>query len=192
MTVLKRHLRILEHAFAAEIERAMNDGSLPIQVGSSKPVRECVELGYLEERVAEIVASNGFVITVRGHELTHRGRLVYCRECEPTPAPNERAVPVLPVNSAVDGRRRGGIPLFDLDLEQAWIDNGPSPAGNPGPYLHAPRMDSTDRTKPHPEETVHRIYSRLWVGNRFERRTITGVRVGRIDGMWHWIYKVAA
>lgn len=57
-----------------------------------------------------------------------------------------------------------GIPVTafwsSLDWARAWKDNGPSPAGNPGPYLHVP----------YPREgTAHRIYPRsqpgdtLWV-----------------------------
>ena len=48
----------------------------------------------------------------------------------------------------------------DLDFSRATGDNGPSPAGNPGPYLHVPRRDG---------ETWHRIYPKyapgdlLWV-----------------------------
>ena len=43
-----------------------------------------------------------------------------------------------------------------LDFERAWIDHGPSPAGNPGPYLKVPATD----------EAVHRLYSRRWAGDR--------------------------
>lgn len=56
-------------------------------------------------------------------------------------------------NCIVDG---GGIKLADLDLSGAWIDKGPSPAGNPGPYLKAPHKT---------EDTVHRIYPRIQVGD---------------------------
>lgn len=44
----------------------------------------------------------------------------------------------------------------ELDLEHAWVDPGPSPAGNPGPYLKATRLSE--------DETVHRLYSRVWIG----------------------------
>jgi hypothetical protein len=46
-----------------------------------------------------------------------------------------------------------------MAFERAWVDKGPSPAGNPGPYLKAPWPQEDD-------ETVHRIYSRVQVGDR--------------------------
>jgi hypothetical protein len=39
-----------------------------------------------------------------------------------------------------------------LDWSQAWIDMGPSIAGNLGPYWHVPLPE---------EETVHRLYPRV-------------------------------
>lgn len=51
------------------------------------------------------------------------------------------------------GRRH---PWGELDFERAWIDNGPSPAGNPGPYLQVPWPT---------RDTVHRVYPRLWEGD---------------------------
>ncbi len=47
-----------------------------------------------------------------------------------------------------------------LDFERAWIDPGPSPAGNVGPYLHVPFKGWPT------EETVHRIYPRYQIGDR--------------------------
>jgi len=44
----------------------------------------------------------------------------------------------------------------NLDFAAAWVDPGPSPAGNPGPYLKVPGGD----------ESVHRVYSRVQVGDR--------------------------
>lgn len=43
-----------------------------------------------------------------------------------------------------------------LDLAGAWKDQGPSPVGNPGPYLLAPSS----------EGTRHRVYPRWRVGDR--------------------------
>ena len=40
----------------------------------------------------------------------------------------------------------------DLDWSRAWVDMGPSPAGNLGPYWHVPLKSG---------ETVHRLYPRL-------------------------------
>lgn len=50
---------------------------------------------------------------------------------------------------------------FDaLDWSQAWVDDGPSPAGNPGPYWHVPCL--------HPEagETTHRLYPKWQKGDQ--------------------------
>lgn len=61
-------------------------------------------------------------------------------------------------NSLVDGngisKKRWEAAGFDL--ANATIDNGPSPAGNPGPYLKATCA----------EGTTHRIYSRVQPGER--------------------------
>lgn len=43
-----------------------------------------------------------------------------------------------------------------LDLGAGWLDPGPSPAGNPGPYLKVPGG----------EESVQRVYSRIQPGDR--------------------------
>jgi hypothetical protein len=40
-------------------------------------------------------------------------------------------------------RGRAMIEAFnDLDWSKAWMDLGPSPTGNPGPYWHVPRNGS--------------------------------------------------
>lgn len=53
-----------------------------------------------------------------------------------------------------------------LDFTDAWVDPGPSPMGNPGPYLHV-------RMRPHDKdpqvaslETVQRVYPRIQPGDR--------------------------
>ena len=67
--------------------------------------------------------------------------------------------PISRRNSLFDGHP--GMPYGcnwdDLDFENAWVDRGPSPAGNPGPYLKVPLPA---------EETVHRCYPRFWIGDR--------------------------
>lgn len=63
-------------------------------------------------------------------------------------------------NSLVDGTRSRKL-YADLDFSQAWVDNGPSPAGNPGPHLKAPRIS---------EDTVHRVYPQWQVGDRIWAR----------------------
>lgn len=55
-------------------------------------------------------------------------------------------------SSLIDGWSAAQVAFWaDLDFARAWVDNGPSPAGNPGPYLKAPRPA---------EGTIHRIYPR--------------------------------
>lgn len=67
-----------------------------------------------------------------------------------------------PQNTLRDGHRwsKQWAPFEALAWDRAWIDDGPSPAGNPGPYLKAPWSA---------EDTIHRVYpivqpgDRLWV-----------------------------
>lgn len=40
----------------------------------------------------------------------------------------------------------------DLVWDRAYVDMGPSPSGNPGPYWHVPHRDG---------DTVHRLYPRV-------------------------------
>jgi hypothetical protein len=49
--------------------------------------------------------------------------------------------------------------------DRAWIDNGPSPAGNAGPYLKLP-VSNLEMRDGGDDETVHRIYPRMQVGDR--------------------------
>lgn len=49
-----------------------------------------------------------------------------------------------------------------LDLARAYPDPGPSPAGNPGPYLKAPHVE---RDTFHDGGCWHRLYSRVQVGD---------------------------
>ncbi len=59
-------------------------------------------------------------------------------------------------NSLVDGRRATPALWADLDFDAAWVDAGPSPAGNLGPYLKVPRRS---------EESVHRVYATIEAGD---------------------------
>ena len=77
--------------------------------------------------------------------------------------------------SLIDGCARG-IPWRELDLAGAWVDPGPSPAGNPGPYLKARRLDREYPGRWHPDDTVHRIYPRR-----------PGARPELRDGVWWWV-----
>lgn len=81
---------------------------------------------------------------------------------------------ITPRTSLVDGRgigRRGmfGDPEFwqHLDFGAAWVDRGPSPAGNPGPYLKVPYP---------PEGSVHRVYPRIEPGDLLYVRETWGTQ----------------
>ena len=63
-------------------------------------------------------------------------------------------------NSYFDGHRWPKDLEGELLWDEAFVDPGPSPIGNPGPYLQLPRVDGRERC-------VHRIYPRVQVGDRF-------------------------
>lgn len=67
-----------------------------------------------------------------------------------------------------DATSRGNWKVSELDLGQAYVDQGPSPAGNPGPYLHAPvtRAGLKARDWPADDRVVDRLYPRFSVGDR--------------------------
>jgi len=72
----------------------------------------------------------------------------------------------------------------ELDFSKAWPDYGPSPAGNPGPYLHVPFP---------PEGTVHRVSPRyqvgdlIWIKETWGRCDFPGTDTafGRIKILYH-------
>jgi hypothetical protein len=67
---------------------------------------------------------------------------------------------------------------YNLDLSDAFVDTGPSPAGNPGPYLQVAGGD----------ETRHRVYPRVQPGDRLWVRETwvkaDGLVTFRADGDW--------
>jgi hypothetical protein len=69
-------------------------------------------------------------------------------------------------NSNIDGHGVWKDLWNRLDFSRAWVDPGPSPGGNPGPYLKTPTKD---------KKTVHRIYPRvfpddiLWVRESWQK-----------------------
>jgi hypothetical protein len=63
---------------------------------------------------------------------------------------------------------------WKFDLAGARLDQGPSPAGNVGPYLHALRIGA---------DTIHRLYPLVQVGHGlWVRETWKGVASGRAPG----------
>lgn len=77
-------------------------------------------------------------------------------------------------NSLVNGSP-AALPFAQLDFVKAWIDPGPSPSGNRGPYLKVPSLDG---------EVMHRVYPRLHPGRRLWGRETWGVSDDREDIDW--------
>lgn len=102
-------------------------------------------------------------MTTRIHSLLFKGAMI--RSIEWGFKTMTRRVPTLH-NTLIDGRQcgkrsmicgvRGDVFWAGLDFGSAWIDPGPSPAGNEGPYLKVPYM---------PEGTVHRLYPKWQPGD---------------------------
>ncbi len=77
-------------------------------------------------------------------------------------------------NTWFDGSRWPNfLPEHQLRWDHAWVDAGPSPAGNPGPYLKLPVSDIVMMGLG--EETVHRIYPRAQVADYLNRRKDAGL-----------------
>lgn len=67
-------------------------------------------------------------------------------------------------NISYNGAGRPPAWLWErMQLERAWVDNGPSPAGNPGPYLKAP-WSHPERPEPD-SEMIARLYPIYQVGD---------------------------
>jgi hypothetical protein len=71
---------------------------------------------------------------------------------------------VTPHTSYMDGSPVNAEVWSELQFDRAWTDRGPSPAGNPGPYLKVPRPWIQKGKQI--DETVHRIYPRYFPGDR--------------------------
>jgi len=67
-----------------------------------------------------------------------------------------------------DATSQGNWRASDLDLSTAWVDHGPSPAGNPGPYLKArPTPEGFRRHDwPADDQIVDRLYPCWFPGDR--------------------------
>lgn len=89
---------------------------------------------------------------------------------------------VSPQNSVVNGHKGGGYGLTQKELfaasslDEAWVDPGPSPAGNAGPYLKVPY---------HAEMVTYRLYPKwargdvIWIHGCCTRLKI--IRVERLQ-----------
>lgn len=101
---------------------------------------------------------------------------------------------VSPANGIVDGHASGkrawdgpdGCPL-DLLNPDVFADGGPSPAGNPGPYLHVPRKGADTRHRVYPIwQRGDRLWVResgVWVDVGFER-SVAYRADGEPDATW--------
>lgn len=70
-------------------------------------------------------------------------------------------------NTLFDGRSWDkNVTDDNVDFASAWIDNGPSPAGNPGPYLKARWNYGKIYHPPSDETLVARLYPRIPPGAR--------------------------
>jgi hypothetical protein len=65
--------------------------------------------------------------------------------------------PITARNSLVDGRPSPKLFAALVWNERVYVDPGPSPAGNPGPYLHVPHRNG---------DSTHRVYPRWGPGDR--------------------------
>jgi len=89
-------------------------------------------------------------------------------------------IPITARNSLVDGRPSPKLFAALVWDERVYVDAGPSPAGNDGPYLHVPHRNG---------DSVHRVYpkwgpgDRLWVQETWGVVKGNGLRiVYRADG----------
>lgn len=85
--------------------------------------------------------------------------------------------PVQRHNVFISGRHAPALDLWEaLDFGGALVDPGPSPAGNPGPYLKVAKHD---------DASVQRVYSRVWRGNELwvKERLDRGIRCERTDAI---------
>lgn len=68
-----------------------------------------------------------------------------------------------PANTLFDGRAWTKLAKAQQwDWEKAWVDEGPSPMGNPGPYLKLPWLSGDEAFA----GTTHRIYPKIQPGDR--------------------------
>jgi len=88
---------------------------------------------------------------------------------------------ITPGNSLFNGGRWSALhKRQEWDWEGAWVDGGPSPMGNPGPYLKLPWKAGDDDF----EGTVHRIYPVIQPGDRLWVKEAAAWVSG-----WGWRYR---
>lgn len=78
-----------------------------------------------------------------------------------------------------DATTQGNWKASELDLSTAWVDPGPSPVGNPGPYLKArpTRAAMIAHEWPPDDDVMDRLYPRWFPGDRlWVRETWTAPR----------------
>lgn len=75
----KASLALLERAFTAEIDAALNGGIELIQT-KSKLAATLVDEGYLIKETRKL--RGRFSVTVEGYRLTEFGRFTYCMNCK--------------------------------------------------------------------------------------------------------------
>lgn len=71
----KTILNALEKVFAAEVENR-----LPFQ-SKAKIYQQLADDGLIEP-MERVFRSSHFPLTVKGYQLTHAGRILYCSSCE--------------------------------------------------------------------------------------------------------------
>lgn len=76
----------------------------------------------------------------------------------------------------------GNFKASELDLSRAWVDPGPSPAGNPGPYLKSFLAPTASERLGHaPDDIVERLYPRYRMGDLIWARETWGEQVQDIN-----------
>ncbi len=77
----KRELALLERAFSAEVEAAINKTGLHLmQTKATKVADKLVSDGLLR-KVSTSVGNGPLTIRLSGYELTEVGRMAYCMTC---------------------------------------------------------------------------------------------------------------
>lgn len=101
---------------------------------------------------------------------------------------------VAPANSSIDGWPVDRTHWPSLQFDSAWVDPGPSPAGNAGPYLKAKCQAEGHGldTANYPDDAlVHRVYPKWFEGCRLWVREAWSL-VGRVASTYEVAYRAEA